>query len=67
MAMRYLAGFDCSIARVAGGHIWVPHFSRLLREVGATTTARRCYKSSTLNPVCFAIRASIFGPISTLS
>jgi hypothetical protein len=25
------------------------------------------HKSSTLTPVCFAIRASIFGPISTRS
>ena len=25
------------------------------------------HKSSAVNPVCFAIRASIFGPISTLS
>jgi len=32
------------------------------------TEGRRAdYKSSTLNPVCFAIRASIFGPISTRS
>jgi hypothetical protein len=28
---------------------------------------RSRYKSCTLNPVCFAMRASIFGPISTPS
>jgi hypothetical protein len=47
-------------------HGFPPNFSRPLREVGELPSPSH-HKSSTLNPVCFAIRASIFGSISTRS